>query len=373
MQSVLFSCVRSSSLAAVASLVCAAVAAAQLPTGGHALSEAETNMPQLHHVGLNSKDPEAAIAWYMRIWPTAKRTTVAGYPGLQSDMMLLFNKVAGDPPGGYQIDLARAEPQSAFWHIGASVPAATKDSLERSGLKILPLYVSPTDVKQTVWRSGLAPYSGTKTADELRASTGAIRPRDGGFSYVIGPDGVLFELTTAQTALPSFSHVHFLHEQPICAANWYVKELGMALPPMLDSTGRAVSVKSVPGDCDVEYGAPSWPSLETVGTIRQPLGIVRYGNGSMTWYPRQCVDGRCGRDHPLVPTRGQALDHIAFSVHNFDELYTKVRGDGVKVLYPPHEFGETRAFMIEDPDGLAIEIIDGGGSVRRRTAPPPAR
>jgi catechol 2,3-dioxygenase-like lactoylglutathione lyase family enzyme len=365
-----FGCVRSSVIAATVSLFCVTVARAQIPTGGHALSEAAADMPQLHHVGLNSKDPEAAIAWYMRIWPTAKRTTVAGYPALQTDMLLLFNKVAGDPPGAYQVDLGRAEPQSAFWHIGASVPAATKDSLEREGLKILPLYVSPLDLKQTVWRSGLAPYSGTKTATEIKATTSAMPPRDGGFSYVIGPDGVLFELTTAQTALPTFSHVHFLHERPICAENWYVEELGMALPPMLDSTGRATSRKTVPGDCDIEYGQPSWPSLETVGTIRQPLGIVRYGNGSMTWYPRQCVNGRCGRDRELAPTRGQALDHVAFSVHNFDELYTKLRGDGVKVLYPPHEFGETRAFMIEDPDGLAIEIIDGGGSVRKRTSPP---
>jgi catechol 2,3-dioxygenase-like lactoylglutathione lyase family enzyme len=356
---------------ALLALLYAVPAAAQIGGSGHALSEAATDLPQLHHVGLNSKDPEAAIAWYERIWPTAKRVTVAGYPGLQSDMLLLFNKVAGDPPGAYQIDLGRADPQSAFWHIGASVPAATKDSLERAGLKILPLYVSPADVRQTVWRSGLAPYSGTKTAEELKATTSKLAPRDGGFSYVIGPDGVLFELTTSSTALPTFSHIHFLHERPVCAENWYVEFLGMELPPVLDSTGRATPQKTVPGDCDIGYGDPSWPSLQVAGTIRQPLGVVRYGNGSMTWYPRQCVDGRCGgRDRRLVPTRGQALDHVAFSVHNFDELYTRLRDRGVKVLYPPHEFGATRAFMIEDPDGLAIELIDAGGALRRRPAPP---
>ena len=32
--------------------------------------------------------------------------------------------------------------------------------------------------------------------------------------------------------------------------------------------------------------------------------------------------------------------------------------DGVKVLEAPHAFGDTRAFMIEDPDGLAIELVE---------------
>ena len=316
------------------------------------------------------QDPEAAIAWYMRIWPTAKRTTVAGYPALQSDMLLLFNKVAGDPPGAFQRrPRTRRATERVLAHRRERARGNQRQSRARRPQDSAALRFA--DRRQTNRLAlGLAPYSGTKTAGEIKTATNTMPPRDGGFSYVIGPMGCCSSSRRRQTALPTFSHIHFLHEHPICAQNWYVQELGMALPPMLDSTGRAMPQKTVPGDCDIEYGQPSWPSLETVGTIRQPLGIVRYGNGSMTWYPRQCVNGRCGRDHDLVPSRGQALDHVAFSVHNFDELYTKLRGDGVKVLYPPHEFGETRAFMIEDPDGLAIEIIDGGGSVRRRATPP---
>ena len=145
----------------------------------------------------------------------------------------------------------------------------------------------------------------------------------------------------------------------------------MALPPMLDSTGRAVPQKTMPGDCDIEYGEPSWPSLQTVGTIRQPLGIVRYGNGSMTWYPRQCINGRCGRTNGSC--RRAARRSIMWRSRSTTSMIStrSCAIDGVKVLYPPHEFGETRAFMIEDPDGLAIEIIDGGGSVRKRATPPP--
>jgi catechol 2,3-dioxygenase-like lactoylglutathione lyase family enzyme len=77
----------------------------------------------------------------------------------------------------------------------------------------------------------------------------------------------------------------------------------------------------------------------------------------MSWYPRQCVAKRCDRDQKLVHSSGQALDHVAFIVDDFDAMYARLRRDGVKILEGPHAFGDTRAFMIEDPDGLAIELV----------------
>ena len=85
----------------------------------------------------------------------------------------------------------------------------------------------------------------------------------------------------------------------------------------------------------------------------------------MSWYPRQCVDVRCGRDQRLVRSRGQALDHVAFSVDDFDALLGRLRRANVAIIEAPHPFGDTRAFMIEDPDGLAIELVE------RRAAPRP--
>lgn len=105
-------------------------------------------------------------------------------------------------------------------------------------------------------------------------------------------------------------------------------------------------------------GEAGWASLEPVGTIRSPAGTVRFANGSMSWYPRQCVGTRCGRDQPLVPSRGQALDHVAFEVDDFDARFERLRHAGVNILEPPHAFGKARAFMIEDPDGLAIEVVE---------------
>jgi catechol 2,3-dioxygenase-like lactoylglutathione lyase family enzyme len=325
--------------------VCALPATAQL-----------VSAPRLHHVGLNTVDVERAIAWYLKVWPSATRTTFAGYPAVQGDMLILFNKVDHPPAGAWRDDLHRAEAQSAFWHIGANINTTNiKDRLNAVGVFHLPLYISPSDSTKTVWRSGLAPYAGTPSAARL-ATVEPAPPRDGGFSCVVAPDGVLFELTGGPGTRDSFSHIHFYHEQPLCAANWYVEHLGMELPPMRDSSGKE-SPRPLWNPCDVKLGEAGWPSLEPIGTIRQPSGSVRFQNGTMSWYPRQCVGTRCGRDRKLVPSRGQVLDHVAFTVDNFDALFAKLERDGVKILEPPHAFGDTRAFMIEDPDGLAIEIM----------------
>jgi catechol 2,3-dioxygenase-like lactoylglutathione lyase family enzyme len=334
-------------------IVCGVLASA---TNAAAQTPGRASMPQLHHVGLNSVDPARAIEWYLAVWPSARKTEVAGLPGVQSDMLLLFTKVDRPPSGAWRNDLHRSEPQSAFWHIGAMTNTTDVAArLATVGITHLPLFTSPTDT-HTVWRSGLTPYAGTVTAKQL-ATAQPAPPRDGGFSYVVAPDGVLFELTGGPGTRDSFSHMHFYHERPLCAANWYVQQLGMELPPVRDSSGAETPRK--PWDpCETSSGEAGWPSLEPAGTIRQPSGAVRFGNGSMSWYPRQCVSDRCGRDTPLVPSRGQALDHVAFTVAGLDALVARLRGASVKVLEGPYRFGDSRAVMIGDPDGLSIELIE---------------
>ena len=332
------------------------VAGASVPAGAQARATAA--LPALHHVGLNSVDPDAAIAWYLRLWPTAVHTVVAGEPGVQGEMLLLFHRVAQPPSGGWRDELHRASPQSAFWHIGAFTNTSTLPArLAGTGVRSLPLFLSPTDTG-SIWRSGQAPFTGTLTAGQL-ATAPVVAPRDGGFSYVVAPDGVLFEFTGGPGTRDALSHVHFFRERPLCTANWFVEHLGMELPPVRDTAG-VERARGAWTPCEVPYGEAGWPSLEPAGTIRQPSGTVRYANGTMAWYPRQCVADRCGAAAPLVRSRGQALDHIAFVVRDMDALFDRLRRSGVRVLEEPHPFGTTRAFMIEDPDGLAIELIEAG-------------
>ncbi len=67
--------------------------------------------PSFHHLHLNSVDPEAAIAFYTRQFPTTAKTTWGGLPALQSpnNVLILFTTVATPPP---------AAPQTAIWHFG---------------------------------------------------------------------------------------------------------------------------------------------------------------------------------------------------------------------------------------------------------------
>jgi hypothetical protein len=73
------------------------------------------------------------------------------------------------------------------------------------------------------------------------------------------------------------------------------------------------------------------------------------------------VNGRCGKDEPLAPSRGQALDHVAFVVDEFEELLVRLRSGNVRIIEGPYPFATTRAIMIEDLDRLAIELIDARG------------
>ena len=156
--------------------------------------------------------------------------------------------------------------------ISARTPTrpTSRERLAPLGIMHLPLFISPNDTARPSGVPGSRRTPARSTAAQL-ATAPAAPPRDGGFSYVVAPDGVLFELTGGPATRDSFSHIHFFHEQPLCAANWYVEHLGMELPPMRDSSGKE-SPRAPWNPCDVKYGEAGWPALEPIGTIRQPSG-----------------------------------------------------------------------------------------------------
>ena len=68
-------------------------------------------VPGFHHLHLNSLDPEAAIAFYTRQFPSTAKTNWGGLPALQSPtkVLILFTQVATAPA---------TAPQTAIWHFG---------------------------------------------------------------------------------------------------------------------------------------------------------------------------------------------------------------------------------------------------------------
>jgi competence protein ComEC len=330
-------------------------------------------MPKYHHIHLNSVDPAQSLDWYARYWLAGKKTTVAGFPAFQggNDLSLLYTKVDKRAPGAFDKALHRSVPQSAFWTFGSGVvdTVGLVDRLSKIDPKqfeFLPVYSSPDD-KKGVIRSALAPQGDQlltvsqlkERAEREKRAPGAQRPGNQDFGYLVDPDGMLVEFNSAMED-HFWSHNHFWHEQPLCAANWYVDHLGMQLPPVRDPQSGAMTAHDRWTPCDVPVGEVGYPSFMPQGQLRIPIGNVRFANGSWAWYTRQCRNGHCGPGHdtPLAPSRGQVVDHVALTFPDLDAVIARLKATNVPIVSGPYKFGDTRAILIEDLDGLAIELIE---------------
>lgn len=325
-------------------------------------------MPKFHHIRLNSVDPERSLAWYTTYWPRGKKTTWGGLPAFYDDIYLLYTKVDRQAPGGFDRTLQRSVPQSAFWTFGSTV----KDSLElfnrlsKEGkdFAFLPVYTGPDDDKG-VLHSALGPYGDQLlTLTQLKERTAKGAKAEGvtsnqDFGYLIDPDGVLVEFNRGPEE-NFWGHSHFWHEQPLCAANWYVRHLGMQFSQRRDpATGQMVTV-GPHNPCDVPIGEVSYPSFIRSGQLRIPIGNVRFGNGGWSWYTRQCRFGRCGagNDQPLSKSKGQVVDTVGLSYPDLDAVIAHLKATAVPILRGPYKLADTRAILIEDLDGLSLELVE---------------
>src|ERR1700692_3541369 len=93
--------------------------------------------PGFHHLHLNSVDPDAAIDFYTKQFPSTTKTTLAGFPALKTgNVYVLFTKVSTPPP---------TTPPTAIWHFGWHVVDVHKNLdmyRERKEVQLLPLFTS---------------------------------------------------------------------------------------------------------------------------------------------------------------------------------------------------------------------------------------
>jgi len=306
------------------------------------------DIPGFHHLHLNSVDPDRAIEFYLRHFPTSAKTTWGGLPALAApnDVLVLFTKVATPPP---------TSPQTALWHFGWHVPD-TRASLEafrsRPDLELLPLYTTDEGgsvfVSSDSWPSD-GPTPGLTKAQIAEAKAQGVQPtRKGGFGYMRGPDDALVEYAGNHPA-ERFNHVHMFQEDPFCAQLWYQTHLNAPV-----YAGRTSRTPLMEATCTVPRGPDrSWPALEVGGMFRSPSAAVVFGDVALPWYMRQ-------GDQPLASSRGHLYDHIALSVRDLDAWIAKLRGEGVRFLETPYKLGATRAVMIEGPSREALELVEVG-------------
>jgi catechol 2,3-dioxygenase-like lactoylglutathione lyase family enzyme len=303
--------------------------------------------PGFHHIHLNSPDPEAAIEWYVRQFPSTAKGEWAGHPALKSpnEVMVLFSKT--DKP-------APQQPQSAIWHFGWHVTDARRclDTYKtRPEVKLLPLYTTEeggsVPISSDTWPNVGNAIGLTKAQIAEARANGVKPPGGGGFAYMEGPDHALVEIAGNYPA-ERFNHVHLWQEDPFCALLWYQKHLNAPVRPGFEAT------RLTEQNCRVPRGADrTWPALNREGMFRSPRAGVEFGDVVLTWYPNQ-------GDRPLASSLGQLQDHIGLSVADLDAWVAKLRGEGVAILDGPYRLGDTRAVMIEGPSREAIELVEVG-------------
>ena len=302
--------------------------------------------PSFHHLHLNSVNPDAAIGFYTRQFASTSKTTWGGMPALHSpnNVLLLFNTVVTPPA---------LLPQSAIWHFGWYVTDVRK-SLEqyktRPDVKLLPLYTTEEGgyvlINSDTWAGTGGMLGLTKAQIAEARAKGVKPPGGGGFAYMEGPEQVLIEYM-GNFSQERMNHVHMYQEDPFCAQLWYQKHLNAPVMP-----GRGSPAPMTEATCKVPRGADrTWPALNKEGMLRNPRAAVIFGDVALTWYAPQ-------GDEPLVDTRGQLYDHIAFGVGDLDAWITKLKNEGVKFLDGPYKLGDTRAVMIEGPSREALELVE---------------
>ncbi len=301
--------------------------------------------PNFHHLHLNSVDPDHAIDFYTRQFPSTAKGQWGGFAALKSpnDVLVLFTKVDRPPS---------TEPQSAIWHFGWHVTdarACLETFKSHSEVELLPLYMSDEGgsvlISSDTWPS-VGGVLGLTRAQIAEAKAKGVQPAGGGgFAYMRGPDNALVEYA-GNHPTERFNHVHLYQEDPIAAFEWYQRHLNAPMRP-----GYTPTPVTGPDGKAARGPERTWPALNREGMFRTPRAGVEFGDVSMMWYANQA-------DAPLCSSRGQLQDHIALGVGDLDAWAQKLASEDVKFLEPIYPLGNTRAFMIEGPSREAIELVE---------------
>jgi len=332
---------KSKALISAAILATMLVSRAAVPAGAQNMLSA----PGFHHLHLNSVDPDAAIDFYTRQFPTTAKTSWGGFPALKSpnNVLILFTKVASAPP---------TQPQTALWHFGWQVTDVRRNVetyKTRAEVKQLPLYTTDEGgsvlISSDTWPGTGGVLGLTKTQIADAKAKGVEPARKGGFAYMRGPDNVIVEYLGDYPA-ERFNHVHMFQEEPLCAQLWYQRHLNAAPVP------RPGALPLTQDNCKVARAPdPTWPALEREGLYRTPTAAVTFGDVALTWYARQ-------GNRPLELSLGHEYDHVGLSVANLDAWIAKLQGEGITFLTAPYRLGDTRAVMIEGPSREALELVE---------------
>lgn len=272
---------------------------------------APTNEAHFHHLHLNTVDPKAAIDFYTSKFDSEKGKFAGLMDAVWSQKSwMLFTKVATPPK--WELD-------SAIWHFGwgAENMKAEYEQQQKLGTKF---FTPLTDISD---------IGGNAGAKDLFY-----------YAYVESPDKALIELNTA--GHHRFGHIHLFSEDPVAAAEWYIKHLG--------ARGRVPTSRTPRLYKGYQIGPSASLMVDNVNIIIFPAEYLKKD------YP-----DRWKGKVELESTKGHVVDHIGFSFDNLPEALEKLRKDGVKVTDEIKSVagGKIKYAFIEGPDKIRIEVIEG--------------
>ena len=270
---------------------------------GPAVPAAEVETAHFHHVHLNVTDPARTIQFYGNVFG-ATPTKFAGVSDalFTERSFILLTKVAVPPP---------SELHSAIWHIGwGGVDVANEyEWLKKKGV---PFHTPITP----------------------------LRGPDNYYMYISGPDRELIEINTM--GHHRFGHVHLFADDVNETAAWYADNLGVPL-----------RTREVPKPKDMAAVRGVWSNAFRCDNVL----VIVFGKPDMDpkpdWWPDPPL-------RTLLPTRGRAIDHIAFSYRNIDPVYERMKSAGARIVEPIRFREEYRlkSFFVEAPGGVAVEVVE---------------
>lgn len=259
--------------------------------------------PHFHHVHLNTVDPEKSAEFYRRFFGAVPiHYHGDGAPGVNTERsFILFNKVSTPPPG---------ELSSALWHIGwGGVDGPNEYAyLKSQGIEF------QTDV---------SPLGQNY------------------YMYLYGPDRELIEVYTGEKN-HRYNHVHLLATDTNATVQWFRDNLYLEARQ--------------PGDVEPRgaLGTTFWSNTLVVDAV----SIIVFGAPDAehppSYYPPEAKVGA------FAPTKGRAIDHIAFSFRDIDPVFEHAKANGATIvdgIAQRPELG-TRSFFLLAPDDVLVEVVE---------------
>ena len=304
--------------------------------------------PSFHHLHLNSVDPDAAIAFYTRQFPTTSKTTLGRAAGAAVAEQRPDPVHQGRPPR------RRPSRRRAIWHFGWHVT----DTRKRLGDVSEPARgqrccrSTPSDDGRLGPRQQrhLARHRRRARPDQSadRRGQAAGRParRAAAASRICeGPERALVEI---RRRLPGRA----LQPRALVAGRSVLRPALVPAAPQRAGPRRAHRrTPLTEATCKVPRGADrTWPALEPRGHVPDAAAGVDFGDVALTWYAHRATSRSSARAANSRPHRAQRRPISTPGSPSCSD-------EGIDFLDEPYQLGDTRAVMIEGPSREAIELV----------------